>query len=145
MYDASPNTFAVDVINACHEEDTSTTALDRPRSDQDQPQVDATKWVRATGERALVLGGGGSTGNAWLIGVIAGLFDAGLDVTTADLIIGTSAGSTAAAQISGATPIELLAAILAASPRQRTNPVGSDGGHVPIKPAADRAGWQKRQ
>jgi NTE family protein len=31
----------------------------------------------------LVLGGGGSTGNAWLIGVIAGLFDAGLDVTTA--------------------------------------------------------------
>jgi NTE family protein len=47
----------------------------------------------------LVLGGGGSAGNAWLIGVIAGLFDAGLDVTEADLIIGTSAGSTAAAQI----------------------------------------------
>jgi NTE family protein len=41
------------------------------------------------GKRALVLGGGGSTGNAWLIGVIAGLFDAGLDVTTADLTIGT--------------------------------------------------------
>ena len=40
---------------------------------------------------ALVLGGGGSTGNAWLIGVIAGLFEAGLDVTEADLIIGTSA------------------------------------------------------
>ena len=50
---------------------------------------------------ALVLGGGGSTGNAWLIGVVAGLFDAGMDVTTADLIIGTSAGSTAPAQISG--------------------------------------------
>ena len=31
----------------------------------------------AAGERALVLGGGGSTGNAWLIGVIAGLSDAG--------------------------------------------------------------------
>ncbi len=30
----------------------------------------------AAGERALVLGGGGSTGNAWLIGVIAGLFEA---------------------------------------------------------------------
>jgi hypothetical protein len=42
----------------------------------------------------LVLGGGGgSAGNAWLIGVIAGLFDAGLDVTEADLIVGTSAGS----------------------------------------------------
>jgi NTE family protein len=37
---------------------------------------------------ALVLGGGGSTGNAWLIGVIAGLFEAGLDVTTADLTTG---------------------------------------------------------
>jgi NTE family protein len=86
---------------------------------------------------ALVLGGGGSTGNAWLIGVIAGLFDAGLDVTTADLTIGTSAGSTAAAQIAGATPTELLAAILAAAPQQRTGPVGSDRGRVPIRPVAD--------
>ena len=116
---------------------TSTTASDRPRSDQDQLQVDATRRVRAAGERALVLGGGGSTGNAWLIGVIAGLFDAGLDVTEADLIIGTSAGSTAAAQITSATPTQLLADILAAAPQQRTGPVGSDGGRVPIGPAAD--------
>lgn len=116
---------------------TSTTASDRPRSDQDQPQVGAAKRVRATGERALVLGGGGSTGNAWLIGVIAGLFDAGLDVAEADVVIGTSAGSTAAAQIAGATPTELLAAILAAAPQQRTGPVGSDGGRVPIRTAAD--------
>jgi NTE family protein len=115
----------------------STTASDRPRSDQDQPQVDATKRVRAAGERALVLGGGGSTGNAWLIGVIAGLFDAGLDVTEADLTIGTSAGSTAAAQIAGATPTQLLAAILAATPQQRTGPVGSDRRPVPIRPVAD--------
>jgi len=97
----------------------------------------ATKRVRAAGERALVLGGGGSTGNAWLIGVLAGLFQAGLDVTTADLTIGTSAGSTAAAQIAGATPTELLAAILAAAPQQRTPPVGSDGGRVSIRPVAD--------
>src|SRR3954465_12221349 len=106
---------------------TSTTAANRPRSDQDQSQALATKWVRAAGERALVLGGGGSTGNAWLIGVIAGLFDAGLDVTTADLTIGTSAGSTAAAQLAGATPTELLAAILAAVPPQR----------APIRPVTD--------
>src|SRR5215211_825947 len=116
---------------------TTATASDRPRSDQDRPQVDAIKRVRPAGERALVLGGGGSTGNAWLIGVIAGLFDAGLDVTTADLTIGTSAGSTAAAQIAGATPTELLAAILAAAPQQRTGPVGSDRGRVPIRPVAD--------
>jgi NTE family protein len=115
----------------------STTASDRPRSDQDQPQVDATRRVRAAGERALVLGGGGSAGNAWLIGVIAGLFDAGLDVTEADLIIGTSAGSTAAAQITSATPTELLAAILAAVPQPRTAPVGSDGGRVRIGSVGD--------
>ncbi|HEY8701204.1 MAG TPA: patatin-like phospholipase family protein [Arthrobacter sp.] len=117
---------------------TPTTASDRPTSDQDQPQADATGPVAAAaGERALVLGGGGSTGNAWLIGVIAGLFDAGLDVTTADLSVGTSAGSTAAAQIAGASPTELLAAILAAAPQQRTGPVGSDRARVPIRPVTE--------
>src|SRR5438309_7516235 len=110
---------------------TSTTASDRPRSGQDQPQVDATRRVRAAGERALVLGGGGSAGNAWLIGVIAGLFDAGLDVTKADLIIGTSAGSTTAAQITSATPAELLAAALAAPP-PRPGAVGSGPGAAPV-------------
>ena len=115
---------------------TSTTASDRPRSDQDQPQVDATQRVPA-GERALVLGGGGSTGNAWLIGVVAGLFDAGLDVTRADLTIGTSAGSTTAAQIAGATPTELFAATVAAAPQQRTGPPGSDQGRVPRRPVVD--------
>ncbi len=92
---------------------------------------------RAAGERALVLGGGGSTGNAWLIGVVTGLFDAGLDVTTADLTIGTSAGATAAAQIAGATPAELFAATLAAGPQQRSGPVGPDRGGVPIRPVVD--------
>jgi NTE family protein len=116
---------------------TSTTASDRSRSAQDQPQVDATRRVRAAGERAVVLHGGGSAGNAWEIGVVAGLFDAGLDVTDADLIIGTSAGSTAAAQITSAAPAELLAAILSAAPQQRTGPVGPDGGRVPIGPAAN--------
>jgi NTE family protein len=86
---------------------------------------------------ALVLGGGGSAGNAWLIGVIAGLFEAGLDVTEADLITGTSAGSTAAAQITSAPPAELLADILAAAPQQRTGPVGPDGGRARIGSVAD--------
>jgi NTE family protein len=89
------------------------------------------------GERALVLGGGGSAGNAWLIGVIAGLFDAGLDVAKADLIIGTSAGSTAAAQITGATPAALLAAILAAAPPVRPAAPESDSRRPPNAPMAD--------
>ncbi len=97
------------------------------------PHVTST----TAGERALVLGGGGSAGNAWLIGVIAGLADAGLDVTEADLIIGTSAGSTAAAQITSAPPAELLAGILSAAPQPRTGPAGSHGGRVPNRPAAD--------
>jgi NTE family protein len=88
-------------------------------------------------QRALVLHGGGSAGNAWEIGVIAGLFDAGLDVTEADLIIGTSAGSTAAAQITSATPAELLAAIVDPAPRPRTDPARSDAGRSPIGPVAD--------
>jgi len=86
----------------------------------------------------LVLAGAGSAGNAWEIGVIAGLFTAGLDVTEADLIIGTSAGSTAAAQISSGTPpTELLAAILAAARPPWTRPAGSGHRPVPIRPAAN--------
>lgn len=66
-----------------------------------------------------MLGGGGSTGNAWLIGAIAGLAEAGLDVTDADLVIGTSAGSTAAAQITSAlSPSELYAGTVAPVPQQ---------------------------
>jgi NTE family protein len=75
----------------------------------------------------LVLGGGGAAGNAWLIGVIAGLVDAGPNVAEADLIVGTSAGATAAAQITSAPPADLLAAILAAAPQQRPGPATSGG------------------
>src|ERR1700729_3996062 len=73
-----------------------------------------TSTTASAGERALVLGGGGSAGNAWLIGVIAGLFDAGLGVTGADL----------------------LAGVLAAAPRSPAGPGGSDRGRAPIGPAA---------
>jgi NTE family protein len=111
---------------------------DEPRTEQGQRQADDTRETPAARERALVLHGGGSAGNAWEIGVIAGLYDAGLDVTDADLVIGTSAGSTAAAQItSGTRPTELLAAILATAPQRQTGPVGSDGGRVPMGPVPD--------
>lgn len=83
----------------------------------------------------MVLGGGGATGNAWAIGVMAGLSEAGLDVTDADLTIGTSAGSTAAAQVFAVTPTELLAAILTAAPEQ---PTASDRGRVATGRAAEQ-------
>jgi NTE family protein len=61
-----------------------------------------------TNGRALVLGGGGVTGIAWELGILKGLADAGVDLTTADLVIGTSAGSVVGAQITtGATIDEL--------------------------------------
>jgi NTE family protein len=48
---------------------------------------------------ALVLGGGGIAGVAWETGVLKGLRDAGVDLTDADLIVGTSAGSIVGAQV----------------------------------------------
>lgn len=72
-----------------------------------------------------------------MIGVLAGLYDAGLDVTTADLTVGTSAGSTAAAQLSGATPAELFAAILAAPPQPPTGSAGSGDGRERVRPTVD--------
>jgi NTE family protein len=43
--------------------------------------------------RALVLGGGGPVGIGWEAGLLVGLAESGVDVQTADAVIGTSAGS----------------------------------------------------
>ncbi len=59
-------------------------------------------------DHALVLGGGGVAGIAWMTGLLAGLADAGQDVTGADLIIGTSAGATVAAQIGSGLSLDAL-------------------------------------
>ena len=83
---------------------------------------------------ALVLGGGGAAGNAWEIGIIAGLAEAGVDMTEiADLVVGTSAGATAAAQVrSGMPAAELLASVL--SPP--VQPVGQPQQPPPSLPMA---------
>jgi NTE family protein len=83
---------------------------------------------------ALVLGGGGAAGNAWEIGVIAGLAEAGLDMTqAADLVVGTSAGATAAAQVRSGIPVaELLASVL--SPP--VQPAGQNRERPPSLPMA---------
>ncbi|MCU7729126.1 patatin-like phospholipase family protein [Actinoplanes sp. KI2] len=51
--------------------------------------------------RALVLGGGGVTGVAWEIGMLTGLAAAGVDLSGADVVIGTSAGSVVGALVAG--------------------------------------------
>lgn len=63
---------------------------------------------------ALVLGGGGITGIAWEIGILHGLAEHGVDLTDADVVVGTSAGSVVGSQItSGLTLEELYAEQLA--------------------------------
>ncbi|MFJ3212553.1 patatin-like phospholipase family protein [Streptomyces flaveolus] len=57
---------------------------------------------------ALVLGGGGVAGIAWTTGLLAGLADVGQDFTSADVIVGTSAGSTVAAQLGSGLGLEEL-------------------------------------
>jgi NTE family protein len=70
--------------------------------------------------RALVLAGAGAAGNAWQIGLAAGLAEGGVDLTATDLVIGSSAGSTAAAMLTSGTPLaELYAATQVAVPTQR--------------------------
>ncbi|MFD7661107.1 patatin-like phospholipase family protein [Streptomyces sp. NPDC059788] len=64
---------------------------------------------------ALVLGGGGYTGIGWEIGMLAGLVEAGVDLDSADVVIGTSAGSIVGAQLTSGrlTADELFARQLA--------------------------------
>jgi NTE family protein len=49
--------------------------------------------------RAVVLGGGGPVGIAWEAGLLAGLAETGIDLSLADFLLGTSAGSVVAAQL----------------------------------------------
>jgi NTE family protein len=60
------------------------------------------------GQRALVLGGGGITGIAWETGLLVGLAQVGVDLRSADLVVGTSAGSVVGAQILGDVTLDDL-------------------------------------
>ncbi|AGZ41322.1 patatin-like phospholipase family protein [Actinoplanes friuliensis] len=58
-------------------------------------------------ETALVLGAGGITGIAWHLGLITGLREAGVDLTDAGLVVGTSAGSVTGTLITaGVDPVD---------------------------------------
>src|SRR5438270_8191029 len=62
----------------------------------------------ASSQRALVLGGGGPVGRAWHLGMLKGLKDAGIDLTQADLLVGTSSGGVLATQIRAGKALEGL-------------------------------------
>jgi NTE family protein len=65
-----------------------------------------------TSKRALVLAGGGIAGIAWETGILQGIADESPETAdallAADVLVGTSAGSTVSAQISSGLPLEEL-------------------------------------
>jgi NTE family protein len=64
--------------------------------------------------KALVLGGGGPVGVAWESGLLAGLAENGVNLSSADFILGTSAGSFVGAQLAlGRSPAQIAAPDLA--------------------------------
>jgi NTE family protein len=64
--------------------------------------------------RAVVLGGGGTVGVAWQTGLLAGLREAGVDLTGASAIVGTSAGALVGALLSSGRDVTDALAVLAA-------------------------------
>src|SRR6516162_186427 len=71
--------------------------------------------------RALILGGGGPVGIAWETGLIAGLAEEGVDVASADFIMGTSAGSYVGSQLAmGRSASDMAGAIVAEAERGRS-------------------------
>jgi predicted acylesterase/phospholipase RssA len=74
-----------------------------------------------------VFGGGGIAGVAWEAGIVIGLQRAGVDLSSADLIVGTSAGSIVGSHVASGVGLQALAERPSASPG--TNP--------PAAPAVD--------
>lgn len=79
-------------------------------------------------DTALVLGAGGVTGTAWETGILHGLAKAGVDLSTADLIVGSSAGAIVGAQLaSGLVPVGELYEQQLADPENEKSPAGRLG------------------
>jgi NTE family protein len=71
--------------------------------------------------RGVVLGGGGIAGVAWEAGIVIGLRRAGVELSSADVIVGTSAGSIVGSHVAFGTDLQALAATAPA-------PAGAGGG-----------------
>lgn len=79
--------------------------------------------------KAVVLGGGGPVGVAWEAGLIVGLADEGVDLSAADMVAGTSAGSIVGCQLRrgedlGAA-VALLGQAVASQPKAGPEFIGS--------------------
>jgi NTE family protein len=82
--------------------------------------------------RALVLGGGGPVGVAWESGLLAGLAEAGLDLSGADFVLGTSAGSIVGSQLAMGRPATaLIAPLLSEGAQQQASSASQPAGSRP--------------
>ncbi len=96
------------------------------------------KAARGAGkERGIAFGGGGEWFTVWTLAYLSALKDQGLDVSNADLTVGTSAGSLAGAFLAAGTFVEANMAFeqLAAQPAVLAKMVVTDEGH----PSQERA------
>lgn len=88
---------------------------------------------------ALVLGAGGVVGGAFHAGVLAALAEVGWDARSADLVVGTSAGSGLAATIRlGVPPADLLAGATGEPMSEVGRAFASEAGPMPDLTAALR-------
>lgn len=76
-------------------------------------------------DTALVLGGGGLTGIGWEVGILHGLAEAGVDLSSADVVVGSSAGSIVGAQLTSG-----LLTLPELYERQLVDPTGETPGHI---------------
>jgi hypothetical protein len=82
--------------------------------------VGSSRWPGSLGPVAAVRW---LAGNAWEIGIIAGLAEVGFDMTeAADLVVGTSAGATAAAQVRSGMPTNVVSGRFEAAKRYAAEP-----------------------
>ena len=96
---------------------------------QGPPARASLAWIVMMRSRpdVLVLGGGGVLGEAWMMGVLAGIEDAtGFDLRDCDYYVGTSAGA-------------IVAAHLAAGQSPRRPPVYHPRYHTCCSPASSSA------
>ena len=76
-------------------------------------------------DRALVLGGGGVAGIAWMTGLLFGLSEHAVDLRPAELTIATSAGATLAAQLGSKVSLKELFGRMA-NPSAQTREIAPD-------------------
>ncbi|MGE5289580.1 MAG: patatin-like phospholipase family protein [Micromonosporaceae bacterium] len=88
---------------------------------------------------SVVLGGGGIAGVAWETGIVTGLGRAGVDLSSADLVVGTSAGSIVGSHMAFATDLGALAAPSPAAADAAGPAVGLDSALEVMAPLFDPA------